>query len=148
MFRVGRRLIVLLAAVHRFVTAKYTQERSLLLRSLAVVALSVSAVAAAADSSTVETWEFDDPAVFFALQLGSDGRCMVAAKLKRAIPYELYRQCQYSVAGEVVTLQWTDDPMWAPQALRVVYSGKWDAFIIDGEPNRILKRQSRRDLWR
>jgi hypothetical protein len=120
----------------------------MLLRAIAVVALSVSAAATAAGSSTVGTWEFDDPSAFFALQLGADGRCMVAAKLKRAVVYELYRQCEYSVAGEVVTLRWTDDPTWAPQSLRALYSGKWDAFVIDGEPNRILKRQTKRDLWR
>ena len=112
------------------------------LRAIVGVALSISGAVAAADTGTFGTWQFDDSSVYFAVRLDADGRCLVTARLKRGLAYVHYRQCAYSVTEGAVTLSWTDDPAQAPPPLRAIYSGEWDAFVIDGEPNRLLTRRS------
>ena len=103
------------------------------------VALSGSAVAF---EPNVGTWEYDSPRVWLAVTLRPDGSCLVGAMLKKGLSGGLFANCAYSIQGEVVRLEWKHRIGGeTPEASRLIYDALADALVIDGEPNRILKRK-------
>jgi hypothetical protein len=106
---------------------------------LLLVAIFAASSATAMTSPATGTWKYEDLHVSMTVRLSDDGSCRVTAKLDSGPGFDAL--CTYAIYGDAVVIAWrgfTINGAVAP--MRMLFDAESDAFVVEGEPDRVLTR--------